>query len=250
MAQNKYIIGNWKMNGSAGMTNELLRGLIGFMAANAKANVEMAVCPPAIYIPVALTLCDGTRVGIGGQDCHPEMHGAFTGDIAAPMLREAGCAYVLVGHSERRQYHAESDELINKKAVSAQKAGLIPVLCIGETLQEREAGKTLSVLSAQLKACLKQGVSAENLIVAYEPVWAIGTGKNATKDDIVSAHSHIGQELRAILGSAGEKVAILYGGSVKAANAAEILSQPGVHGVLVGGASLKTEEFCAIYACA
>ncbi len=220
-----------------------------FLASNSGAKTKMVICPPFPYLSVTHDFLSrhDSQLGLGGQDCSDKESGAFTGDISASMLRDAGCGYVIIGHSERRQYHKEPDALIAQKIIAAQKAGLIAVLCIGETKEQREAGKTMAVLSTQLKGCLIAGIDPKNLIVAYEPVWAIGTGLNATNEDIVTAHAHIKKELGSILGQAGGSIAILYGGSVKASNANDVLSAPGVDGVLVGGASLKADEFTAIY---
>lgn len=220
-----------------------------FLAANTNVQAKMVICPPFPYLPVTHDFLarHDSKLGLGGQDCSDKESGAFTGDISATMLHDAGCEYVIVGHSERRQYHQEADSLIAQKIVAGQKSGLNVVLCIGETKDQREAGKTMAILSTQLKGCLIAGIDSKKLIVAYEPVWAIGTGLNATGDDIVTAHAHIKKELTSILGQGGQAIAILYGGSVKASNAKEILSAPGVDGVLVGGASLKADEFTAIY---
>ena len=252
MTATKYIIGNWKMNGSRDMAWKMGLDLHQFLASNGRAGVKMAICPPFLYLPLLsdFLLRHESALGLGGQDCHAAESGAFTGNVSAAMLRDAGCQYAIVGHSERRQYHGETDDMIGKKVLAAQKSGLIAILCIGETLAEKEAGQTLSVLSAQLRGCLQTGITVAGLIVAYEPVWAIGTGRNATNDDIVGAHRHIRAELAQILGAGGNEVAILYGGSVKASNAKEILSAPGVDGVLVGGASLKFDEFSTIYSAA
>lgn len=220
-----------------------------FLAANGNAKTKMVICPPFPYLPVTHDFLarHDSQLALGGQDCSNQDSGAFTGDIAASMLRDAGCGYVILGHSERRQYHAEPDSLIAQKITAAQKSGLIAVLCIGETKEQREDAKTMAILSLQLKGCLTGGINPKQLVVAYEPVWAIGTGLNATNEDIVTAHAHIRKELKSILGADGEGVAILYGGSVKSSNAKEILAAPGVDGVLVGGASLKADEFTAIY---
>jgi triosephosphate isomerase len=184
---------------------------------------------------------------MGGQDCHFEKHGAFTGDISAPMLVEAGCKYAILGHSERRQYHQELDALIQKKINAAHNAGLIAILCIGETLQQREQNETMKILSSQLAQALPKTATAQNTIVAYEPVWAIGTGKNAQSADIAAAHGHIRNELKKNLGDRGGDISILYGGSVKGANAEEILRTDDVDGALVGGASLIVDDFWKIY---
>ncbi len=249
MRTEKYIVGNWKMNGSRDMAWKLGLDLHQFLAAEAGA-AKMIVCPPFPYLALMADFLEraGSNLALGGQDCHYNAaSGAFTGDVSAEMLCDLGCEYVIVGHSERRQYHKESDDLIGQKALAAQKSMLTPILCIGETQAQKQTGSTNAVLSEQLGGCLIGGIDASKLIVAYEPVWAIGTGLNAASADIESAHSHIRQELKSILGAPGESISILYGGSVKSSNAAEILSADGVDGVLVGGASLKTDEFTAIY---
>ncbi|MGE0251529.1 MAG: triose-phosphate isomerase [Dongiaceae bacterium] len=228
------LIANWKMNGSKAGVLAYAAELLNFMAAEGKSH-QMVICPPFPYLDIVAENLDGSAVQLGAQDCHTQEKGAFTGDISAPMLADMGCKYVIVGHSERRQYHGESDDLIAQKLQSAQKAGLIPILCIGETGEERKANKTLSVLSRQLK------IAAGDLVIAYEPVWAIGTGLTPSAAEIEAAHRHIRQELKT------NKAPILYGGSVKPENAQEIFAIPGVDGALVGGASLKAADFMALY---
>jgi len=190
----------------------------------------------------------GSKLLIGGQDCHPEAAGAFTGDIAAEMLADAGASAVIVGHSERRTYHHEDDATVRRKAVAAWRAKLTAIICIGETEAEREGGRTLDVVDRQLDGSLPDGASAANLVVAYEPVWAIGTGRTPTPADVVEVHGFIRERLAARFGSAGEGIRVLYGGSVKPANAGELLSLANVDGALVGGASLKAVEFLGIAA--
>ncbi len=241
------------MNGSKDMAWKLTLDLHQFLAGpGGKKGVKMVVCPPFPYLVAAHDFLSrhDSALDLGGQDCSANESGAFTGDISPLMLKDAGCGYVILGHSERRQHHAETDAQIGKKILAAQKSGLMAVLCVGETKNQRESGQALAVLSQQLKDCLATGVDFNRLIVAYEPVWAIGTGLNASVEDIKNAHAHIRAELSAIGGDSGGLAAILYGGSVKAANAAETLSTPGVDGVLVGGASLNADEFSRIYACA
>ncbi len=244
----KLIAGNWKMNGLGGSGTELARDL----AARARSSApgcDLLVCPPAqLLFPVGEVLA-GSAVQLGAQDCHSEPSGAHTGDIAAPMLADAGCSHVIVGHSERRANHGETDGLVRNKAAAAQAARLTPIVCVGETEAERMAGQALAVIESQVRGSLPDGGGSEVLVVAYEPVWAIGTGRTATSADIAEAHAHIRALLTSILGDdAGRDVRILYGGSVKPDNAAEILSVAEVGGALVGGASLKAEDFWAIAA--
>jgi len=245
----KLIAGNWKMNGLMGTGRDLARDLAGRARAAAPA-CDLLVCPPAqLLIPVGEALA-GSPVQLGAQDCHTQASGAHTGDISAPMLADAGCSYVIVGHSERRSDHGESDAEVRAKAAAAAAAGLVPIVCLGETETERGAGRALAVIESQLRGSLPEGGGAgpaAGPVVAYEPVWAIGTGKTATAGDIAEAHGHIRGLLRDILGrAAGESLRILYGGSVKPDNAAEILAVDDVDGALVGGASLKADDFWAI----
>lgn len=237
----KLIAGNWKMNTTKAEAIALAKDLAARIG-QGHAQAEMLVCPPAIWLRDVVEQIAGSALKVGGQDCHASEKGAFTGDIAAPMLKEIGCGYVLVGHSERRQYHKEDNASVKAKAVTAQKNGLIPVICVGETEAERTSGQQDAVVGRQLAESLPQ---SGQYVVAYEPVWAIGTGKTATNDDVKQMHAFIRQELAKAVDQP-DKVAILYGGSVKAANAAEILKIPHVDGVLVGGASLTADEFWAI----
>ncbi len=240
--QNTYIIGNWKMHGH----RELAEGLLASVASAAPAEgATVVVCPPAVLVSAVVATLKGSSVKVGGQDCHHEAEGAFTGDTSAVMLKQMGCRYVIVGHSERRQYHQETSADVNGKAAQAMASGLIPVICIGETLAEREAGQAQAVVEKQIMESIPSGNG--QFLLAYEPVWAIGSGKTPTVLDIRQMHSHIRQ---VISGHKGTQAAVLYGGSVKAANAAEILGTEGVSGVLVGGASLKADEFCGIIAAA
>ncbi len=206
---------------------------------------EIVVCPPATLIAAAAQLCAGSSIAIGGQDCHPESHGAYTGDISADMLRDAGASYVIVGHSERRHDHGETDVLVSAKAEAALRAGLKVILCVGETEAERAAGRALEIVARQLEGSLPSAPHGENLVVAYEPVWAIGTGVTPTPADVAEMHGFLRQRLTARLPESSD-VRLLYGGSVKPANAAELLHLPAVDGALVGGASLKAAEFLAI----
>tara|TARA_R110002074_G_scaffold62869_3_gene151038 strand:+ start:1316 stop:2077 length:762 start_codon:yes stop_codon:yes gene_type:complete len=246
------IAGNWKMNGLRADGVRLAKTI----SAGAPAVVEKAdllVCPPATLINlVANTLGEPLRtglIGLGGQDCHQETSGAFTGDIAPAMLADLGCTYVIVGHSERRIGHREDDPLIWTKAVAAQQAGLIPIICVGETEEERDRGDALEVVQKQINGSLPDAAKASNVVVAYEPVWAIGTGRTPSLENIAEVHDAI----RALLTDRlrdGEGVRLLYGGSVKPGNAADILALDNVNGALVGGASLKAEDFLAIAAAA
>ena len=213
------------------------------------ASCDVLVCPPATLIAQAAWFVKDA-FAIGGQDCHAEASGAYTGDVSAEMLKAAGASHVIVGHSERRQYHAETDAQVAAKAKAAWRAGLTAILCFGETLEQREAGKAKAVCDSQLAGSVPEGASAANTVVAYEPVWAIGTGKTASLDDIAAMHAHVRACLVKQLGDAGKKVLIQYGGSVKPDNAAAILSTPDVGGALVGGASLKVAEFMAIISAA
>jgi triosephosphate isomerase len=239
------VAGNWKMNGLAAALGEL-GALKDGLAANPP-SCDVLVCPPATLIAQAAWKVQGA-FALGGQDCHAKPSGAFTGDVSAEMLKDAGASYVIVGHSERRQYHGESDAEIAAKAQGAWRAGLKAIICIGETEAQREAGAQNGICSGQLDGSVPDGATAENIAVAYEPVWAIGTGKTPTSADIAAMHAHIRTCLVRRLGEAGKGVAILYGGSVKPDNCGNILNLPEVGGALVGGASLKAVDFLAIIA--
>jgi triosephosphate isomerase len=240
------VAGNWKMNGLRG-EREVLRQVQAGYTPGLKAKVDLLVCPPATLIRLFAREAVGTRVAIGGQDCHAKETGAFTGDISAEMLADAGADYVIVGHSERRQYHAEKDADVCAKAAAAHRAGLTAIVCVGETRTEREAGKTLAVVRKQLRGSVPAQSRSRNLVVAYEPVWAIGTGLTPTVADVAEVHALVRDELRRLVGRAEHgHVRILYGGSVKPTNAAELLSVENVNGALVGGASLVAADFLAI----
>jgi triosephosphate isomerase len=240
------VAGNWKMNGlksSAKVLGEIHAGY----TPGLKAKVELAVCPPATLVGLFAQMSVGSRVAVGGQDCHAKESGAFTGDLSAEMLADAGATYVLVGHSERRQYHGEKDADVCAKAVAAHRAGLTAIVCVGETQGEREAGKTLNVVRKQLRGSIPVDSNSRNLVVAYEPVWAIGTGLTPTTADVAEVHALIREELRRLVGKADQaKVRVLYGGSVKPSNAAELMAVENVDGALVGGASLVAADFLAI----
>ncbi len=236
----KYILGNWKMNGSNAFAAQLAGKLAAYAAPT---HTEVVLFPPFTALGIVAQKLMQTPLLLGAQDCSPEADGAFTGDISASLLKDAGCKYVIVGHSERRTLHKETDALIKRKAEAALTAGLTPVICVGESLQERESGKYLESITSQLKNSLPTSKTG-TLLIAYEPVWAIGSGKTPTVPEISEVHKTIATVLS--YAKSGAHTAIAYGGSVKAANAKEILSAEGVDGVLVGGASLKAEEFCAI----
>ncbi|MBT3010228.1 MAG: triose-phosphate isomerase [Candidatus Thiodiazotropha sp. (ex Lucina aurantia)] len=240
------VAGNWKMNGSLESVRSLLDG-IGRGVGDVK-SAEVAVCPPYIYLPEVEKLLSGSDIAWGGQDLSTESSGAYTGEVAASMLNDFGCKYVIVGHSERRTYHAESDQLVAKKYAVARAAGLVPILCIGETLEEREAGTTNEVVARQLDAVIVlEGVDAlAHGVIAYEPVWAIGTGKTATPDQAQEVHAFIRSRVAEKSSEVAEGLRILYGGSMKPGNAAELIGKPDIDGGLIGGASLTAEDFLGI----
>jgi triosephosphate isomerase len=204
---------------------------------------DLVVCPTALHVAAVAEALRGSAVGVGGQDCHQARQGAHTGDIAAPMLRDAGARWVILGHSERRQDHGETDELVREKTLAAVEAGLTPIVCVGETADQRSGGQETEIVGWQLAGSLPKPFTG---VVAYEPIWAIGTGKTATDEDVATMHAFIREELVRQFGDAGQTIRILYGGSVKPANAAALLAVPNVGGALVGGASLKADEFLAI----
>jgi triosephosphate isomerase len=236
------IAGNWKMNGLRAEGLALARAIC---AGAAGIGADLLICPPASLLASVSDSLAGSPVALGGQDCHPDRPGAHTGDIAAVMLADLGCRYVILGHSERRADHGETDELVRTKAMAAHSAGLIAIVCIGETEAERDRGQALAVVTRQLAGSLPGAASAANTVIAYEPVWAIGTGRTPSSADIVAVHSHLRRELAAHFSDAAA-IRLLYGGSVKPANAHEILALPDVDGALVGGASLKADDFLAI----
>ncbi|MFN4273612.1 MAG: triose-phosphate isomerase [Aliihoeflea sp.] len=240
------VAGNWKMNGTSTSLAELLRIGQGFMS-GLDTETEALLCIPSTLLWRAHQILGPTPVGVGGQDCHAEDAGAHTGDISAAMLKDAGASHVIVGHSERRADHDESDADVRAKAEAAWRAGLVAILCIGETKDEREDDETLNVLSRQISGSLPEGATAANLVLAYEPVWAIGTGLTPTAEDVAVAHAHIRQELQKRVGKEqASRMRILYGGSVKPSNAAELMAVANVDGALVGGASLKADDFLGI----
>ncbi len=239
------VAGNWKMNGTTASVAEFEAMIAGY-GADLAAKVELAICPPATL--VARLAAVGGPIPIGGQDCHAKVSGAHTGDIAAEQLKDAGATYVIVGHSERRADHGETDAVVKAKAEAAVRAGLVAIVCVGETEAERKAGTTLDVVGTQIAGSLPAGMTGATLVVAYEPVWAIGTGLVPTLADVKEVHDFIRAKLVGLYGAEGEKVRIQYGGSVKPSNAKELLSVSNVNGALVGGASLKAADFLGIAA--
>ena len=241
MTRRPLVAANWKMNGLKASIAALEKIIAG---ARGLAAIDLVVCPPATLIASFAAKSQGTRVAIGGQDCHAEAAGAYTGDISAEMLRDAGAVAVIVGHSERRRYHGETDAVVRAKAVAAQRAGLLAIICIGETRAERDAGHTRDVLRTQLDGSLPD--AGEGIAIAYEPVWAIGTGLTPTRDDVGVTHAFIRTRLASRFAKTAANTRILYGGSVKPDNASDLLRVDDVDGALVGGASLHADEFLAI----
>jgi triosephosphate isomerase len=241
------IAGNWKMNGLKTSTAEFEAMLAG--AAKVAAKADLLVCPPATLIAALAEKARGAKdLGLGAQDCHPKASGAHTGDLSAEMLADAGASAIIVGHSERRADHGETDALVRQKAEAAWRAGLTAIVCIGETQSQRDAGQTLDVCGGQLAGSVPDKATSGNLVVAYEPVWAIGTGLTPTVGDIEQVHRFIRGKLSERFKGEGTKIRILYGGSVKPSNAAELMAVANVNGALVGGASLKASDFLAIAA--
>jgi triosephosphate isomerase len=239
------IAGNWKMNGLKASFAEFEAMLAG--ASKVASKADLLVCPPATLIAAFADKARGSKtLGIGGQDCHPKASGAHTGDISAEMLADAGASAVIVGHSERRADHGESDALVRQKAEAAWRGGLTAIVCIGETQAQRDAGQTLAICGGQLKGSLPDGATAARLVVAYEPVWAIGTGLTPTAGDVEQIHKFIRETLTARFSGEGARIRILYGGSVKPSNATELMAVANVNGALIGGASLKAADFLAI----
>lgn len=239
------VAGNWKMNGLAAASAEFETLGQGLEAALA-AKVDVMICPPATLIAVLAKAAAASKVALGGQDCHAKASGAHTGDISAEMLKDAGASAVLAGHSERRTDHGESDAVVKAKAEAAWRAGLTAIICVGETEAERKGGKTLDVVGTQLAGSVPEGATAANTVIAYEPVWAIGTGLTPTAVDVAEVHAAIRSALEARFGAEGAAMRLLYGGSVKPSNAAELMAVPHVNGALVGGASLKAADFLGI----
>jgi triosephosphate isomerase len=240
------VAGNWKMNGLKAAMAEFDAMLAGAGAFAGKA--DLLVCPPATLVASFAEQAKGKGVTVGAQDCHPNASGAHTGDLSAEMLKDAGASAIIVGHSERRADHGEGDALVRQKAEAAWRAGVTAIVCIGETRAQRDAGQTLDICGAQLKGSLPDGATAVNLVVAYEPVWAIGTGLTPTTGDVEEVHRFIREKLRERFNAEGGRMRILYGGSVKPSNAKELMAVANVNGALVGGASLKAADFLAIAA--
>jgi triosephosphate isomerase len=240
------VAGNWKMYGETAALAEI-RALLDLLGKGPRPAADIMICPPATLLAQARYVLGKSDISLGGQDCHPEPQGAHTGDISAEMLADAGATAVIVGHSERRRDHGETDALVAAKAAAAHRAGLTAIICIGETEQERREGATLGVVGRELYGSLPSSATAENSVIAYEPVWAIGTGLTPTPDDVAEVHGFIRDGLAQRLGpEEAAKIRILYGGSVKPSNARELLAVGNVNGALVGGASLKAADFYAI----
>ncbi|MCQ8240231.1 triose-phosphate isomerase [Rhizosaccharibacter radicis] len=245
------IAGNWKMNGLTAEADALAAALLRGVGERAGApGAELLVCPPFTQIAAVSRLLAGSDIRVGGQDCSMHEKGAHTGDVSPSMLRDLGATHVILGHSERRQNHNELDETVREKCVAARRAGLVPIVCVGETAEQRSADGHEETVGWQLKGSLPDGFADEEAIVAYEPVWAIGTGRTATAEDVAAMHGFIRAELKRQFSESGEKVRILYGGSVNAGNAATLLAIPEVGGALVGGASLKPDDFLQILSAA
>ncbi len=241
------IAGNWKMNKLRDEASELVREIV--RGAHRSEEVDVAVCPPFVYLEMAVSACRGSGVDVGAQNLYHEDSGAFTGEISPPMLKDIGCRYVIIGHSERRSLFYENDRTVNRKLRAAYGAGLIPILCVGETLEQREQGKTFDVLSSQITYGF-EGIDNEyiaNTVIAYEPVWAIGTGKSARASQAEEAHVYIRERVKNFTsGTIADSTRVLYGGSVKPENALDLLKQENIDGALIGGASLSAASFCEI----
>ena len=240
------VAGNWNMNGVAASLAEVDKLKAGLSTRAGKVATDVMLCPPATLVAAMAAKALGAVVAVGGQDCHAKASGAHTGDIAAEMLRDAGATAVIVGHSERRTDHGESDAIVRAKAEAAHRAGLLAIVCVGETADQRKAGRTLDVVAGQLQGSLPDAARAATTVVAYEPVWAIGTGLTPTATDVAEVHAMMRATLAARFGVEGEAMRLLYGGSVKASNAVELMGVANVDGALVGGASLKADDFLGI----
>ncbi|MBO6511254.1 MAG: triose-phosphate isomerase [Roseibium sp.] len=241
------VAGNWKMNGLKSNQAEFY-GMLAGISDDLAASVDAMICAPATLVAALADKAGNGAMAVGGQDCHAKESGAHTGDISAEMLKDAGASAVIVGHSERRTDHGESDADVNAKAQAAWRAGLVAIICVGETEAERKAGQALEVVERQLGASVPDGATAENTVIAYEPVWAIGTGLTPTAADVEEMHNAMRDNLSKRLGAEGEGMRLLYGGSVKPANASELMAVSNVNGALVGGASLKATDFLGILA--
>lgn len=245
-AMKKLVVGNWKMHGSRAFNAELIQGLLVANLATTAPNADVAVCPPFVFLADVADALQGSAIAVGTQDISAQTQGAYTGEVAGSMIREFGATYAIVGHSERRSYHGESDQLVADKAKAALSHGLVPIVCVGETLAEREASQTEAVVGRQLRAVIDTlGSDIARVVVAYEPVWAIGTGKTASPAQAQAVHAYLRAQL-ALATSAAADIPLLYGGSVKPDNAAELFSQPDINGGLIGGAALKAADFAAI----
>ncbi|MEM8661054.1 MAG: triose-phosphate isomerase [Pseudomonadota bacterium] len=237
------VVGNWKMHGTRDSVSSLLQAVLAELPAN---GVEAAVCPSYVHIEQAATLCAGSQLAVGAQDCSHMTHGAYTGEVSAEMLSDIGCQWVILGHSERRQYHSESDNLVAAKLAAAIAAGLKPIVCVGETREQREEGEAESLVASQLSGALAEQGNLSGLVVAYEPVWAIGTGLTATPEQAQEMHAFIRGKLEDLDAIDAEATRVLYGGSVKPDNASALFAQKDIDGALVGGASLKADDFLTI----
>ncbi|HPN07236.1 MAG TPA: triose-phosphate isomerase [Hyphomonadaceae bacterium] len=239
----KLVAGNWKMNGLMASLSEVQAMVTG---AASVPGVELAICPPATLAAAIGGALKASSIGLGGQDCHAEKSGAFTGDISAEMWADVGAKYVIVGHSERRTLHGETDAIVSAKASAVIRAGLTPIICVGESLAERDSGRTLDVITTQLAGSVPDAAGQTPVVIAYEPVWAIGTGRTPTVAQVAEVHGAIAAAMEARFGAAGKGIRLLYGGSVKPDNAKELMAVAGVDGALVGGASLKAADFLRI----
>lgn len=242
----KLVVGNWKMHGSRASNAELIHGLLAADLSTTAPRADVAVCPPVVFLADVAAALQGSAIAVGVQDVSVQAQGAFTGEVAGPMVREFGATYAIVGHSERRSYHAESDQLVADKAKAALSHGLVPIVCVGETLAERESGQTEAVVGRQLDTVIATlGADVAKVVVAYEPVWAIGTGKTASPEQAQAVHAFLRARLKAAQPEAA-RVPLLYGGSVKPDNAAVLFAQADIDGGLIGGAALKATDFAAI----
>lgn len=242
----KLVVGNWKMHGSRASNDALIQGLLAADLAATAPRADVAVCPPFVFLSDVVSALQGSAISVGTQDISVQAQGAFTGEVSGPMIRELGAKYAIVGHSERRSYHAESDQLVADKAKAALSHGLVPIVCVGETLVERESGQTEAVVSRQLQAVIDTlGDQLTQIVVAYEPVWAIGTGKTASPEQAQAVHALLRAQLKSAQAQA-VAVPLLYGGSVKPDNAVELFAQVDIDGGLIGGAALKAADFAAI----
>jgi triosephosphate isomerase len=240
------VAGNWKMNGLKAALGEVAKLSTGLGQRSATLGADVMLCPPATLVAAMVGAASGSPIAVGGQDCHAKASGAHTGDISADMLRDAGATAVIVGHSERRADHGESDAMVRAKAEAVYRSGLMAIFCVGETADQRKAGQTLAVVGSQLQGSLPDAATAATTVVAYEPVWAIGTGLTPTAADVAEVHAMMREALTKRFGTEGASMRLLYGGSVKASNAKELMGIANVNGALVGGASLKADDFLGI----